>query len=229
MKKIILSLAVLAFVACGKDEPEQPKNLNLYNPDKKVILHTVADYKVQNKALLRSTAPFNIKEVRDSRLVINIDGNILIPNWDNGGHPGQNEAYLETPTILESKKFYKKPDGYSGSLHSYNIIEETNSIVFPIEEVVYEEGYISPRLLARGEWILVISDTDIRKTDTVGYIPLPVLWENQQRFKDYFKANQFDSIYNMLENDYKIIWADGTSYKKHKEESIRAYQIEYPY
>ena len=112
------------------------------------------------------------------------------------------------------------------SLSAYNLDTINNKIIFPIDEVVDEDGSVKGRLLYTTEYI-VVDVTDGYNYDTLGFIPLPTLWENQQRFKDYFKANQFDSIYNMLENDYKIVWANGTAYLKHREKAFKDYGMKF--
>ena len=221
MKKLILLFAVLAFVACGKDEPEQPKNLNLYNPDKKVILHTVADFDVNSSKLklFADKAPFNVADVFNEKRNIQIIGSKVKKDfWFS------NEEYLNIPTALEDEYIYES-GGIMG-LSSYNLDTANNKIIFPIDEVVHEDGQLKFRLLSFTEYIVVELDYNYNK-DTLGFIPLPTLWENQQRFKDYFKANQFDSIYNMLENDYKIVWADGATYLKHRDKVFKEYNKSY--
>ena len=216
MKKLILLFAVLAFVACGKDEPEQPKNLNLYNPDKKVILHTVADYKVQNKALLRSNG-VNIADVI-KRTDLNIFKGLAFENsgWNT------NEEFLNGKNlVLETKTVEER---VVSSLSSYNFDTINNKIIFPIDEAFSTDGTIKERLLGAAEWVL-FGGNEYEKVDTLAYVPLPNLWENQIKIKEFLRNQQYDSIYNILENEFKIVWVfgNGKLYKDHINETLVAY------
>ena len=218
MKKLILLFAVLAFVACGKDEPEQKP----FEPDwnRKVILHAVTNYDINtDKPLLRSNGAPNIKNFigNDSIGVIVRS----LPNWNYD----DKDDFLNNPYLtLEVNKWGEGwEDGVRGMpLVDYNFDTINNNLILPITEIFAEDGRIYTRILGKTEWIIGKYWGDIIY-DTLGYIPLPNLYESQLKIKEYIKAEQYDKLYTLLENDLKIIWEGGDSYKAHKAEAQKIY------
>ena len=217
-KPALLALAVLAFVACGKDEPEQKP----FEPDwnRKVILHAVTNYDINtDKPLLRSNGAPNIKNFvgNDSIRVIARS----LPNWDYD----DKDDFLNNPYLpLEVKKWGRGiENGLSTMpLVDYNFDSINNNLVLPISEIFMEDGRIYDRILGRTEWVIV-KDWGGIIYDTLGYIPLPNLYESQQLIKEYIKTEQYDKLYTLLENDLKIIWEGGESYEAHKAEAQKIY------